>query len=134
VLKLVRMLCEQSTQLSLALGHAGMLQHMVDQLKELHSRDQVSSTVHHLGLPLQGNDHSVLTDHSLSINLIYSPIRSIVMVSYEHVIRCTEVIWCNITGLDIQDCPLAQIWLSGKQIFMQTCPTDNQIFSFFVAI
>jgi hypothetical protein len=41
------------------------------------------------------------------------------------------------TGLDTKDCPLArdnQIWLSGKQISMQTCPMDNQIFCFFVEI
>jgi hypothetical protein len=41
------------------------------------------------------------------------------------------------TRLDIKDCPLArgnQIWLSGKQIFMPACPTDNQIFHIFVHI
>jgi hypothetical protein len=41
------------------------------------------------------------------------------------------------TGLDTKDCPFArdnQIWVSGKQISMQTCPTDNQIFCFFVDI
>jgi hypothetical protein len=40
-------------------------------------------------------------------------------------------------GLDIKDCPLArgnQVWLSGKQIFMPACPTDNQIFHIFVHI
>jgi hypothetical protein len=40
-------------------------------------------------------------------------------------------------GLDIKDCPLArgnQIWLSGKQIFMPACLTDNQIFHIFVHI
>jgi hypothetical protein len=36
-------------------------------------------------------------------------------------------------GLDMKDCRLArdnQIWLSGKQIPMQTCPPDNQIVCF----
>jgi hypothetical protein len=38
-------------------------------------------------------------------------------------------------GLDIKDCPLAQgnqVWLSGKQIPLHTCPTDHPIFCFFV--
>jgi hypothetical protein len=42
-----------------------------------------------------------------------------------------------VAGLDTKDCPLArdnQIWLKGKQIFMTTCPTDNQIFHIFVDI
>jgi hypothetical protein len=37
-------------------------------------------------------------------------------------------------GLNTKDCPLArdnQIWQSGKQISMQTCPTDNQLFCYF---
>jgi hypothetical protein len=41
------------------------------------------------------------------------------------------------SGLDTKDCTLAwdnQIWLSGKQISMQICPPDNQIFCFFVDI
>jgi hypothetical protein len=47
-------------------------------------------------------------------------------------------IFCRaIAGLDTKDCPLArdnQIWLSGKQISMQTCPSDNHIFPIFVDI
>ena len=41
------------------------------------------------------------------------------------------------TGLDTKDCPLAQdnqSLLLGKQIVMLTCPTDNQVFNFFVDI
>jgi hypothetical protein len=37
------------------------------------------------------------------------------------------------TGLHTKDCPLARnnkIWLSGKQIFMQICPTDNKNIAF----
>jgi hypothetical protein len=40
-------------------------------------------------------------------------------------------------GLDIKDCSFArgnQFWLSGKQIFMPACPTDNQTFHVFVHI
>jgi hypothetical protein len=39
------------------------------------------------------------------------------------------------SGLDTKDCLLArgnQIWLTGKRISIQTCPTDNQIFCFFL--
>jgi hypothetical protein len=39
--------------------------------------------------------------------------------------------------LNTKDCLLArdnQFWLSGKQNSMPTCPTDNQIFCFFVNI
>jgi hypothetical protein len=41
------------------------------------------------------------------------------------------------TELDTKDYPHErdnQIWLSGKQIFMPTCPTDNQIFHISVDI
>jgi hypothetical protein len=43
----------------------------------------------------------------------------------------------EMTGLDTKHCPLArdnQIWLPGKQISIQTCPTDNQGFCFFVDV
>jgi hypothetical protein len=45
--------------------------------------------------------------------------------------------WEKETGLDTKDCPLAwdnQIWRSGKQISMQSWPTDNHSFAFFVYI
>jgi hypothetical protein len=41
------------------------------------------------------------------------------------------------TGLDTKGRPLARdnpIWLSGKQISMQTCLPDNQILCLFVDI
>jgi hypothetical protein len=53
--------------------------------------------------------------------------------------QCCAIFYRHYTssGLDIKDCLLArgnQIFLSGKQNSMYTCPTDNQIFCCFVAI
>jgi hypothetical protein len=86
--------------------------------------------------------------HSLSIHLSLSQRKNFYTVSPCSTAFITVPASCvfhaamrynfyDSTGLDIKDCPLArdnQIWLSGKQIFMPACPTDNQIFHILVHI
>jgi hypothetical protein len=68
---------------------------------------------------------------SSTVHSGYTSARTVsALTQYHHMSNIT-------TRLHTKDCPLAQdnqIWLQGKQIFMQTCLTDNQILHIIVDI